>query len=135
MPLYAKEDLTGIITNFAKITVSVKYLESIGIKANRKKIAKILDTNESYLGHTFFKGQAPGAITFESFLDEKISRIPIHIREIATGKTQNFHSIMSVERYLESINIKANRKHISRILDTNEPYVGFTYHRGQAPKN
>lgn len=49
-----KEVRTGIAYNFSSITLVVKYLESKGIKANRNKIASLLNTNKIYLGYIYY---------------------------------------------------------------------------------
>jgi hypothetical protein len=54
--VYIKQDVTGVIYNFSSITSLVKYFDSINIKANRNKIASCLNTNESYLGYTYYTG-------------------------------------------------------------------------------
>ena len=52
--IYIKQDVTGVTHNFPSITSLVKYFDSINIKANRNKIASCLNTNESYLGYTYY---------------------------------------------------------------------------------
>ena len=54
--IYIKQDVTGVTHNFPSITSLVKYFDSINIKANRNKIASCLNTNESYLGYTYYTG-------------------------------------------------------------------------------
>jgi hypothetical protein len=54
--IYIKQDVTGVISNFPSITSLVKYFDSINIKANRNRIATRLNTNESYLGYTYYTG-------------------------------------------------------------------------------
>lgn len=54
--IYIKQDVTGITLNFPSITSLVKYFDSINIKANRNKIASCLNTNDSYLGYTYYTG-------------------------------------------------------------------------------
>ena len=54
--IYIKQDVTGVTYNFPSITSLVKYFDSIDIKANRNKIASCLNTNESYLGYTYYTG-------------------------------------------------------------------------------
>jgi GIY-YIG catalytic domain len=54
--IYIKQDVTGVKSNFPSITSLVKHFESINIKANRNKIASCLNTNESYLGYTYYTG-------------------------------------------------------------------------------
>ena len=52
--IYIKQDVTGVTQHFPSITSLVKYFDSINIKANRNKIASCLNTNESYLGYTYY---------------------------------------------------------------------------------
>lgn len=54
--IYIKQDVTGVKTNFPSIISLVKHFESMDIKANRNKIASCLNTNESYLGYTYYTG-------------------------------------------------------------------------------
>jgi hypothetical protein len=49
-----KEVVTGETYNFTSIASVVKYLESKGIKANRNKIASLLNTNKIYLGYNYY---------------------------------------------------------------------------------
>ena len=39
--------------DFSSIKNATLYLKSLGLKANRNKIAQILDTKEAYNGYTF----------------------------------------------------------------------------------
>jgi hypothetical protein len=56
--VYIKQDVTGVISHFPSITSLVKYFDSINIKANRNKISSCLNTNESYLGYTYYTGKS-----------------------------------------------------------------------------
>src|SRR2546430_3950677 len=49
-----KEAVTGETHNFTSIISVLRYLESKGIKANRNKIASLLNTNKPYLGYNYY---------------------------------------------------------------------------------
>ena len=49
-----KQVKTGNIKNFTSITSVVNYFKDKGIRANRNKIAKCLNTNEIYLDYTYY---------------------------------------------------------------------------------
>ena len=52
--LMRKEDEEKTL-EFPSITLTIKYLNSIGISADRNQLAKHLDTNKSYKGYIFSK--------------------------------------------------------------------------------
>ena len=54
----------------------------------------------------------------------------IYIKQDVTGITLNFPSITSLVKYLDSINIKANRNKIASCLNTYDSYLGYTYYTG-----
>lgn len=51
-----KEDEEEII-KFNSITETVRYFENLGLKVDRNKISKALDTNKPYKGYVFFKSK------------------------------------------------------------------------------
>lgn len=53
----------------------------------------------------------------------------INLKSIETGKIESFPSTISVVRYFESNNIKANRNKIAECLKTGKSYLGYTFFR------
>ena len=59
--------------------------------------------------------------------------MPITIKDVITGETREFSSIMATVKYLESINIKTDRNLISKHLDTGKVYKGYVYYKTKKP--
>jgi len=57
----------------------------------------------------------------------KVTSKPICIKEINTGKVQDFISIISVVKYFKANGLKADRNKIAKCLDTNEIYLNHIY--------
>lgn len=64
---------------------------------------------------------------------KEIVSLPITIKDVITGETREFSSIMATVKYLESINIKTDRNLISKHLDTGKVYKGYVYYKTKKP--
>lgn len=61
-----------------------------------------------------------------STFSAKLSK-SIIIKDIETGKTQEFPSIMSIVNYFKTLNITMDRNKIAKIVNTNKSYKGYLF--------
>ena len=59
---------------------------------------------------------------------KKVS-LPITIKDLKTGESREFSSIIESVRYLKSINIKTDRNLITKYLDTGKSYKGYYFYK------
>lgn len=52
---------------------------------------------------------------------------PLIVKEVETGETLEFPSIISMVNYFKSLNITMDRNKIGKLLNTGKPYNGYIF--------
>lgn len=115
----------GIHPNTCKICIKEgkPYLNFFKITDTLIEDANPVNLNLPELASLISKKKA----LFLSYTSREKFSLPVTVKEVESGETMEFSSIMAIVRHFKDQNIILDRNKISKALSTGEPYKGYIF--------